>query len=135
MSIGNEINQLPIAGPLTGNELIVGQQDANGVRMTLYQALSLGTITIAAAPTAFTATAISASEINLSWTSTGDNFILEMNRDNSGAWQEIYSGATASYNNIELYQEENYFYRVKSQKAGEFDSEWAYVNATTLTPS
>lgn len=134
MSIIEDINQIPPAGPLTGNELVVGVQDGNGVLMTLYQALSLPAPVIAATPTAFTATAISDVQIDLTWSGSGDNYIVEFCRENNGAWIENYNGPATSYSSLDLYGDENYFYRVKSQKTGEFDSAWAYADATTLTP-
>ena len=134
MSISNDINQLPNSGPLTGNELIVGQQGSEGVLMTLYEALSLPAPIIAAAPTAFTPTVIDDVQIDLTWTGTGDNYIIQFCRQNDQAWINLYSGVATSYSSIELYGSENYFYRLKSQVTGEFDSEWVITDATTLPP-
>lgn len=124
-------NQFPLAGVLTGNELVIGVQDGNDVKMPLYQALSLGTITIASVPTAFTATAADSNQIDLSWSGSADNYIVEWCRENSGAWVPIFSGSGTSFSHTELFAEEAYYYRLKAENTGEFDSDWVYVNETT----
>lgn len=124
-------NSIPLAAALTGNELVIMEQDGVPVKAPLFLVINLPAGTIAAAPTAFTPTVIDHTEIDLAWTGVADNYILESCREDNGAWQEIYSGATAAFNNTDLYGSEDYYYRVKSQVTGEYDSEWVYTNATT----
>lgn len=124
-------NSLPILYEPDGSEFLIIEKDGAPMKMPLYLALNLPAPTIAAAPTAFTPTVISDSEIDLAWTGSADNYILERCRENDNAWQEIYSGATAAYSDLELYGEEHYYYRVKSQVTGEFDSPWTLCDDTT----
>lgn len=126
-------NLLPQVEP-TGNELVVAQQDSETVAIPLYKALALAPPTIAAVPTGFTATAISDTEIDLAWSGSGDNYIAEYNREDNNSWQKLYSGATASFSVTDLYGDEHYYFRVKSQVTGEYDSDWVYADETTLSP-
>ena len=122
------------ANDLTGEEWVIIEQDGVLCKVKLYKFLSFPTPTIAAAPTSFLATVVSDTEIDLTWSGSADNYVLESCRDNDRAWVEIYSGATAAYSNIELTGEEHYYYRVKSQVTGEFDSDWATTDETTDAP-
>jgi hypothetical protein len=127
-----DLNTLGQAEPLTGLEQIPLLQNGIWVLGRLADVLNLTPPTIATAPTAFAAVAFDESQIDLTWSGSGDNYIVESNRgDNGDAWVEIYSGATASYSNTLLFPEETYYYRVKSQVAGESDSDWVLTNETT----
>jgi len=127
-----DLNTLGQAEPLTGFEQLPLLQNGIWVLGRLADVLNLATPTIAAAPTAFAGVAFDESQIDLTWTGSGDNYIVESNRgDNGDAWVEIYSGATASYSDTLLFPEETYYYRVKSQVAGEADSDWVLTNETT----
>jgi hypothetical protein len=127
-----DLNTLGQAEPLTGFEQIPLLQNGIWVLGRLADVLNLTPPTIAAAPTAFTATAFDANQIDLTWTGTADNYIVESNRgDNGDAWVEIYSGSTASYSDTLLAPEETYYYRVKSQVASEVDSIWTLTDETT----
>lgn len=127
-----DLNTLGQAEPLTGLEQIPLLQNGIWVLGRLADILNLTPPTIATAPTAFAGVAFDESQIDLSWSGSGDNYIVESNRgDNGDAWVEIYSGATASYNDTLLFPEETYYYRVKSQVTGEADSEWVLTNETT----
>ena len=122
---------IPPAEPLTGYEQIPMIQDGQWVLAPLYTILNFPAPTLTATPTAFTATVISDSEIDLTWTSGAANFVLERCRENDQAWQQIYSGASNSFSDTLLYGDETYYYRVNAQDPGEFPSEWATTNATT----
>lgn len=124
-------NNLPILEDPDGSEFLIIEKDGVAMKLPIYLAISLPAPTIAAAPTAFTPTVISGTEIDLAWTGTADNFIVERCRENDGAWQEIYSGATAAFSDTDLYGDEHYYYRVKAQVIGEFDSPWALTDDTT----
>ena len=126
-----DLNNLPVFETLTGNELVPVQQAGIWGLIPLYVVLNTSAGTITSAPTAFTATAISDSQIDLSWSGSGSNYVLEYNRDNDGAWAQIYSGATASFSHTLLYPEETYYYRVKQQAPPNFDSGWVLTNETT----
>jgi hypothetical protein len=127
-----DLNTLGQAEPLTGFEQLPLLQNGIWVLGRLADVLNLATPTIAAAPTAFSAVAFDESQIDLTWSGSADNYILESNRgDNGDAWVEIYSGATAAFSDTLLYPEETYYYRVKSQVAGEADSDWVLTNETT----
>ena len=127
-----DLNTLGQAEPLTGLEQLPLLQNGIWVLGRLADVLNLTPPTIATAPTAFAAVAFDESQIDLTWTGSGDNYIIESNRgDNGDAWVEIYSGATASYSNTLLFPEETYYYRLKSQVTGEADSDWVLTNETT----
>jgi hypothetical protein len=127
-----DLNTLGEAEPLTGFEQLPLLQNGIWVLGRLADVLNLATPTIAAAPTAFAAVAFDESQIDLTWSGSADNYIVESNRgDNGDAWVEIYSGSTASYSDTLLFPEETYYYRVKSQVAGEADSDWVLTNETT----
>lgn len=127
-----DLNTLGQAEPLTGLEQLPLLQNGIWVLGRLADVLNLTPPTIATAPTAFAAVAFDESQIDLTWTGSGDNYIVESNRgDNGDAWVEIYSGATASYSDTLLFPEETYYYRLKSQVTGEADSDWVLTNETT----
>ncbi len=127
-----DLNTLGQAEPLTGLEQLPLLQNGIWVLGRLADVLNLTPPTIATAPTAFAAVAFDANQIDLTWTGSGDNYIVESNRgDNGDAWVEIYSGATASFSDTLLFPEETYYYRLKSQVTGEADSDWVLTNETT----
>lgn len=127
-----DLNTLGQAEPLTGLEQIPLLQNGIWVLGRLADILNLTPPTIATAPTAFAGVAFDESQIDLTWTGSADNYVLQSNRgDNGDAWVEIYSGATASFSDTLLFPEETYYYRVKSQVTGEADSEWVLTNETT----
>lgn len=85
-------------------------------------------------PTSFTATAASATQIDLAWVAPAGgatNYILERSANGTSGWAQIYSNTTASYSNTGLTTATQYFYRVKAQRTGETDSTYATANATT----
>ena len=118
------------ANDLTGEEYVIIEQEGVLCKVKLYKLLSFPTPVIAAAPTSFVATAVSDVQINLTWSGSATNYVVESCRDYDRAWQEIYSGATASYSNTDLLGGEHYYYRVKSQEVGKFDSDWGYTDET-----
>ena len=127
-----DLNTLGQAEPLTGLEQLPLLQNGIWVLGRLADVLNLTPPTIATAPTAFAAVAFDESQIDLTWTGSGDNYIVESTRGDSGdAYVQIYSGATASYSDTLLFPEETYYYRLKSQVTGEADSDWVLTNETT----
>jgi hypothetical protein len=127
-----DLNTLGQAEPLTGFEQLPLLQNGIWVLGRLADVLNLATPTIAAAPTAFAAVAFDESQIDLTWSGSADNYVLESTRGDSGdSYVQIYSGATASYSDTLLFPEETYYYRVKSQVTGEADSDWVLTNETT----
>lgn len=123
------IYNLPYADPLTGEELVLVQQDGVAKWAQLSKVLTTTPIAITATPTAFTATDIDYQQIDLAWTGVGD-FILERSLDES-SWEPIYAGSNASYSDTGLYPENTYYYRVSAHDTGEVQSDWAYADATT----
>lgn len=128
------LDNLPDAGELDGTELVPVLQNGIWCKAQLARVLALPTPTFASNPTSFVATVISDTQIDLTWSGSGTNYILQRNRENDGAWATIYSGATASFDDTGLYQAEHYYYRVKAQGSGVFDSDWVFVDATTDAP-
>jgi len=127
-----DLNTLGQAEPLTGLEQLPLLQNGIWVLGRLADVLNLTPPTIATAPTAFAAVAFDQSRIDLTWSGSADNYIVESNRgDNGDAWVEIYSGAAASFSDTLLFPEETYYYRLKAQEAGQADSDWVLTNETT----
>lgn len=88
------------------------------------------------APTGLTATAISSSQINLSWTdSTNDEtgFYIERSPDNVTFTQIASLGATTSYADSGLSASTAYYYRVRAYNAGGSSGYSNVANATTQT--
>ena len=127
-----DLNTLGQAETLTGLEQLPLLQNGVWVLGRLADVLNLTPPTIATAPTAFAAVAFDESQIDLTWSGSADNYVLESTRGDSGdSYVQIYSGATASYSDTLLFPEETYYYRVKSQVTGEADSDWVLTNETT----
>lgn len=85
-------------------------------------------------PTALTATAISSSQINLSWTASTDN-VAVTGYQVFRAGSLIATVASTSYSNSGLVAGTNYVYTVKAiDAAGNASLESGSANATTLTP-
>jgi len=87
-----------------------------------------------AAPTGLTATAISTSQINLSWTSSpgATGYTIQRSLNGVNGWTHVVTtaaGAT-SYTNSGLAAGTTYFYRVKA--TGGVDSSFTSTSATTM---
>src|SRR4029079_2991752 len=87
------------------------------------------------APAGLSASAVSASRIDLSWTDTSDNesnFILERSLTGTGGWSQIATpnANATSYSNTGLSASTHYFYRIRATNAGG-DSGNATADATT----
>ncbi|MGD0650215.1 MAG: fibronectin type III domain-containing protein [Verrucomicrobiia bacterium] len=102
--------------------------------------LALACIPTPNAPSALTATAVSASEIDLSWTDNADNedgFLIERAPDNGGSpgtWTQIATvGANVTtYSNAGLSANTKYWYRLRAYNAGG-DSDYSnQASGTTL---
>ena len=126
-----ELDNLADAVPLDGSELIPVLQNGVWVKATLYQVLYMTSPVATADPTAFVATAISDTQINLTWSGLG-TFILERNRNNDGSWLAIYEGVTASFNDTGLYLNEHYYYRLSAKETGKQYSFKVLADATTF---
>lgn len=118
------------ADSVDGSELVQILQGANILLVPLYKIRALTAPTIATTPVGFTATTFDFQQIDLAWTSGATNYILERSFDEN-QWLPIYSGAGNSFSDTILAADTQYFYRLKAQQAGEFDSAWTYDNDTT----
>lgn len=126
----DSLNNLPDALPLDGTELVAVLQAGVWCKANLSRVLTTTPVTITAVPTGFTATAFDHTQIDIAWTSAAADFLLERSLDES-SWELIYQGATASYSDTGLYEENTYYYRVSAIDTGEVSSEWVYADATT----
>jgi transcriptional regulator CtsR len=92
----------------------------NSAYSNLINATTSGTtsLTTPTAPSNLKATAISDSQINLTWTDNSANetgFKLESKRGDYGSWIEILVGANAtSYQNTGLLSSSKYYYRIRA---------------------
>ena len=120
-----DLNTLGQAEPLTGFEELPLLQNGIWVLGRLADVLNLATPTIAAV-------AFDESQIDLTWSGSADNYVLESTRGDSGdSYVQIYSGATASYSDTLLFPEETYYYRLRAQEAGQADSIFVFTDETT----
>jgi hypothetical protein len=95
---------------------------------------SSGGGTIPAAPTGLTASAVSSSQINLSWSASSGatSYSVERSSSSGGTYTQIVSGVTStSYNNTGLSASTAYYYRVKATNTAGTSSASAVANATT----
>jgi len=92
-------------------------------------------------PSGLTATAISSSQINLSWTDNASNetaYKVERSPDGTTGWTEIVGNlpaGTTSYSNTGLSASTTYHYRVRASNAGGNSGYSNVANATTLAPA
>ncbi len=95
--------------------------------------LVVGTAPSVAAPT-ITGTAISASEIDLSWTAVANavSYKLESSSDGGTTWAVLASTATPSYANVGLTADTAYKYRVTAYTAGAASAASTLATVTTL---
>ena len=126
------LNNLPDAGPLDGTELMPVFQGGQWCKAPIFKVQQVVPATQTATPTGFTATPISDTEIDLTWSGIGD-FVLERSLDQF-SWEVLYTGTTASYSDTLLLGDNQYFYRVSAQDTGEIQSDWATADTTTLPP-
>lgn len=90
--------------------------------------------TIPAAPTGLTATAVSSSQINLSWnaSSGATSYSVERSATSGGTFTQIVSGlASPSYSNTGLSSSTTYYYRVKATNSAGTSPASAQASATT----
>ncbi|MCU0439627.1 MAG: fibronectin type III domain-containing protein [Raineya sp.] len=91
------------------------------------------------APTTLTATAVSSSQINLSWTDNANNetaYKVERSPDGINGWTEIAGNLPAntnSYSDNGLTANTTYHYRVRASNAGGNSAYSNVANATTLS--
>ena len=94
--------------------------------------------TIAAAPTGLTASTVSTSQINLSWTaSTGaTNYIVLRSTTSGGPYAQVASSVTSSsYSDTGLTASTTFYYVVQAAEAGGTSANSTQASATTQVPS
>jgi hypothetical protein len=95
-----------------------------------------GIIAPPSAPTTLTATAVSQTQINLSWTDNANNetaYKVERSPNGTDSWVEIAGSLpanTSTFNNTGLTANTTYFYRVRASNAGG-DSPYSNVASAT----
>lgn len=126
-----DINTIPILDSLDGSELIVVYINGEPSAIEAYKILNIPVQTVTPIVAGLNATAASDSEIDVVFTSSGDDFIVEKSQ-NEYEWNTFDINTLLSYADTGLQESTEYFYRVKARKAGQRDSDWAYISATTL---
>lgn len=116
----------------TGTRTATGVSAANKTVAVAYAELDLPT-----APSGLSATAISTSQIDLSWTDNSSNetgFEIERSPDGSSGWTLIDTNTAGdtTYSNTGLSEHTQYYYRVKAVNADGSSSYTSTANATTL---
>jgi hypothetical protein len=98
-----------------------------------------GAETVPDVPTGLTATAISTTEINVTWADVGteNGYKLERKTGGGGTYAQIATPAqnATSYADSGLTQETTYFYRIRATNLGGDSGYSSEANATTLAPS
>jgi len=110
----------------------------NSVFSNEANATTTGTVTVPAAPTSLTATAVSSSQINLAWVDNSNNedgFKIERRDPGSSVYTEIaiVAANVTSYSNTGLAANTKYGYRVRSYNSAGNSAYSNIVSATTLT--
>ncbi len=110
-----------------------------GTKNYLHNYLSLAPATPPNAPTSLSATAISASQINLAWTDNANNedgFKIERKTGAGGTYAEVGSVAAGvlSFSNTGLAASTEYFYRVRAFNGSGNSAYSNEANATTQSP-
>ncbi len=116
---------------------VVRATNAAGSSANSAQATATTLPSIPAAPSGLTATAISSSQINLSWTDNStdeSNFIVARSTTSGGPYTDIATLAanTTSFNNTGLSANTAYFYVVRATNAAGSSANSAQASATTL---
>lgn len=111
-----------------------------GMRTDYLQSLNLGggtTLPKLISPAPVTATAVSVSQINLTWpvgqSATSYTLQRSINSNFSGA-ENIYVGTLLAFSNTGLAGSTQYYFRVKSSAQGYYDSDYTVASATTQAP-
>ena len=90
------------------------------------------------APTGLTATAISSTQIDLSWNdvSSETGYRVERSANGSNAWSEIaiLNQNQQTYSDLQVRSQQTYFYRVRALNNGGFSPYSNIANATTPSP-
>jgi hypothetical protein len=115
---------------LDGSEEVIIFKNGKPFRYPLWVALDLTISIQTSIPVGFTATTLGSSSISLTWTNGATNYILERQLEGN-AWKEIYSGSLGTFTDTLLTSSNQYFYRLKAQQTGLYDSDYATDDATT----
>lgn len=121
-----------------------GTQPGNRIRTEVYNAACLTTCSTTpapSAPTTLAATAVSSSQINLTWTDVATNetaYKVERATAAAGPWTEIaatLAANTTAYSATGLSASTTYYFRVRASNAGGDSPYSNTANATTSAPS
>lgn len=120
----------------TGEYLVLVEEDGYGKTLMFRWSPSGCTASIPFVPSNLSASSISASQINLTWSDTSgneDGFRVERKTGSGGTYSEIATVGSniTSYSNIGLAASTQYYYRVRSYNCAGSSNYTAEANATT----
>jgi hypothetical protein len=86
-----------------------------------------------AAPTNVTATAVSSSQVSLTWNAVAGaaGYIVERSSDGTTGWTQVGTPTSNSYNDVGLNPSTSYYYRVRSTSGANTSQPSSVVSATT----
>ena len=136
---GGKWNLLGVFSFAAGNSgnITISDNFPDATQVVMADAIKLVAVPPPAAPSALTATTVSASKINLAWTDNStneDNFIVARSTTSGGPYTDIavLSANSTSYSDSGLASSTTYYYVVRSRNGGGSSANTAQASATTL---
>ncbi len=110
-----------------------GTYGQNAWSISVFKSVPIAVVTPPATPTGLVATAVSSSQINLSWnaSSGATSYTVYRSPTSTGTYANIGTATGTTYNNTGLSASTTYYYKVAASNAGGSSAQSGYVSATT----